>query len=627
MLYIPHRPASRTTVPVPQRSALQHALLACGLVSLLLYLGADLVGGLAYDGYSFTSEAASELMAAAAPSEPLVDPIFLIYGVSVVAFGIGLCRERVRERGALQLTGSFLAAYGALGLLGPPMYEMAPRSTGTPETDIPHIIFTGVLVLLFLLAIAVGSTALGRRFQIYSVGTLLTMVVLGAMTIPYGTRMAAGAPTDGLGIVGRVLIYISLLWIAVLALALLREGEPDHQPGAPAVHTSSPVQGVVAPGFEEVRSEFERNFTDRNEIGAAVTAYWRGDRVVDLWGGRRTPDSDAPWTRDTMVAVMSTTKGLAAMTLALAHARGWLDYDAPVARYWPEFGQNGKADITVRQLLGHEAGLVVIDESLTLETLRDLDALAEILARQTPAWPPGTRHGYHTLTLGLYMQELIRRVDPQGRTLGQVFQDEIAHPLNLDVYIGLPSHIPDEQLARVQPLSRWRGLLALLYTPPAVTLKMIWPGSLLRRSFLGTNLDMNERRTLEIELPAGNGVGTARSIARAYSAFAEGGTEIGLTPDTFDRLTDPPEPEQPVDEVLGVPSYFSLGFLRPGPGVLFGSSPRAFGAPGAGGSFAFADPDARIGYAYVMNRLDFYLADDPREKALRDALYRAIESR
>ncbi len=384
------------------------------------------------------------------------------------------------------------------------------------------------------------------------------------------------------------------------------------------------IAGSFAPGFEEVRAEFERNFTERGDIGAAVTAYWHGEKVVDLWGGRRSPDGDAPWSEDTMVIVNSTTKGLAAMTLAVANARGWLDYDAPVARYWPDFAQNGKSAITVRQLLGHEAGLVLLDETLTIEKLRDLDYVARVLARQKPAWPPGTRHGYHTLTLGLYMQELIRRVDPASRTLGRFFHEEIARPLGLEFYIGLPVEVRDDRLARVRPLSLARGLLALHYTPFTTTLKMIRPGSLLRRSFLGSNLDLNDRRSLEIELPAGNGVGTARAIARAYSAFAEGGAELGITAETFSRVTAPPVVARAKDEVLGVPSYFSLGFLRPGPDVSFGSSQRAFGAPGAGGSFAFADPDARLGYAYVMNKLDFWLSDDPREKALRDAVYRAI---
>jgi len=237
------------------------------------------------------------------------------------------------------------------------------------------------------------------------------------------------------------------------------------------------IAGLVAPGFEAVRAEFERNFTERGEIGAAVATYWRGEKVVDLWGGRRTPEGDAPWNEDTMVVVMSTTKGLAAMTLAVANARGWLDYDAPVARYWPEFAQNGKATVTVRQLLGLEAGLILLDEPLTVEKLRDLDDLARLLARQKPAWPPGTRHGYHTMTIGPYMQELMRRVDPAHRTLGRVFHEEIARPLDLEFYIGLPPEIPDERLVVLTTLSPARALGALRTTPFATLTRMVIPGS------------------------------------------------------------------------------------------------------------------------------------------------------
>jgi CubicO group peptidase (beta-lactamase class C family) len=384
------------------------------------------------------------------------------------------------------------------------------------------------------------------------------------------------------------------------------------------------VSGQVAPGFEGVRAAFERNFAERGEIGAAVAAYWRGEKVVDLWGGRRAPSGDEPWNQDTLVLVNSTTKGMAAMTLAVANARGWLDYDAPVASYWPDFAQQGKGAITVRQLLGHQAGLVLIDEKLTPDRLRDLDGLARILARQRPAWPPGTRHGYHTMSIGLYMQELIRRVDPSRRTLGRFFREEIAGPLGLEFYIGLPPEIPDARLATLKTLSRVRAIRALADVPPAFVWKLLQPRSLLRRSMLVEDIDPNDRRYLELEVPAGNGVGTARALARAYSAFAEGGAEIGLTPATFGRITALPDATRPRDELLGIPSYFSLGFLRPGPLVGFGSTERAFGAPGAGGSFAFADPDARLGFAYVMNKLDFYLVDDPREKSLRDAVYRAL---
>ncbi|HEX9085271.1 MAG TPA: serine hydrolase domain-containing protein [Gemmatimonadaceae bacterium] len=266
--------------------------------------------------------------------------------------------------------------------------------------------------------------------------------------------------------------------------------------------TNTPrIDGFVAPGFEEVRKEFKRNFAERGEIGAAITAYWHGQRIVDLWGGRRTPKGDAPWEQDTMVVVMSTTKGISAMTLAIANARGWIDYDAPVARYWPEFAQNGKGAITVRQLLGHEAGLVLFDEELTIEKLRDFDYMARLLARQKPAWPPGTRHGYHTMSIGLYMQELIRRVDPARRTLGRFFHEEIAEPLNLELYIGLPPDIPDERLAVLKTLSRTRAILALRNTPPVLITKILRPGSLLRRSMLLANLDMTDRRSLEVELP------------------------------------------------------------------------------------------------------------------------------
>ena len=594
-------------------------LLGCGIASSLLYAAMLAFIPLQWDGYSSAAQTVSELSAIGAPTRSLWVPLGLLWTLLYALFGWGVWKAAGRSR-SLRIAGAIIIAHGVFGIFWPPMHL---RGSPPSLTDTLHIVWSVVTVLLMALAIGFAAVALGKRLRRYSILTLLVFIPFGILTGLDGPRIAANLPTPMIGVWERINIGVWLLWVVVTAVTLLRRSRFGDAKAAP-VKAMTQVHGLVAPGFEEVRAEFARNFAERGEVGAAVSAYWRGQKVVDLWGGRRTPEGDAPWNEDTMVVVMSSTKGLSAMTLALANARGWLDYDVAVARYWPEFAQNDKAGVTVRQLLGHEAGLVVLDEPLTLERLNDLDDVARLLARQKPAWPPGTRHGYHTMTIGLCMQELIRRVDPRHRTLGRFFQEEIAAPLGLDFYIGLPHEIPDERLAKVKPLSRGRGLLALRYTPPAVTLKMIIPGSLLRRSFSGLSVDPTARAYLDVEVPAGNGVGTARAIARAYSAFAEGGAELGITPETFARIIEPPVVARPKDEVIGLPSYFSLGFLRPGPEVAFGSSQRAFGSPGAGGSFGFADPDARLGYAYVMNKLDFYLVDDPREKALRDAVYRAI---
>ena len=197
------------------------------------------------------------------------------------------------------------------------------------------------------------------------------------------------------------------------------------------------IEGHVSPGFERVREAFTENVERRHELGGACCAYHRGVKVVDLWGGIRNKQTGEPWQHSTMVVVHSASKGLAAMTLAIAHSRGWLDYEERVAHYWPEFAQHGKETITVRQLLAHQAGLFAINEPVDRRIVADLDRLAIVLARQTPAWQPGTRQAYHALSLGFYEGELSRRVDPRHRSLGEFFQDEIASPLGEAVYIRL----------------------------------------------------------------------------------------------------------------------------------------------------------------------------------------------
>jgi CubicO group peptidase (beta-lactamase class C family) len=393
------------------------------------------------------------------------------------------------------------------------------------------------------------------------------------------------------------------------------------------------VQGTVAPGFEGVRHEFERNFSERRELGAACAAYVGGEKVVDLWGGVRDVRDGSPWQEDTVVVVYSTSKGLAAMTLALAHSRGWLDYDERVSTYWPDFGHAGKEQVTVRQLLAHEAGLAVIDERLHPSLLEDFDALASAVARQRPRWKPGTRHGYHGVSLGWYMGELVRRVDPRRRTLGRFFAEEIAAPLGLDVHFGVPDDVPPERIARIERIGPVRALPKMRDLPPRMALAMLNRRSLTFRTFanprLRTPAELDRSDYRRLEFPAGGAVGAARDIARAYAAFVAQPPELGLAPSTLDELTRFPEPPTRGwrDMVLKVDTAFSVGFARPLGPFRFGSSNRAFGHPGAGGSFAFADPDREVSFAYVMNRLGFHLNDDPREKPLRDALYACLGAR
>jgi CubicO group peptidase (beta-lactamase class C family) len=384
------------------------------------------------------------------------------------------------------------------------------------------------------------------------------------------------------------------------------------------------IEGQVKAGFEAVREAFAENFERRHELGGACCVYHRGEKVVDLWGGVRNKVTGEPWEEDTMVLVYSATKGLAAMTLAIAHSRGWLDYERRVCEYWPEFAQQGKDKITVRQLLAHQAGLFALDEPPDRSVIADLDRLAVVLARQKPAWEPGTRQAYHTITLGYYEGELLRRVDPQHRSLGRFFQDEIATPLGLDFYIRLPESIPNSRLATLSPPTLVARLLGF---PLKFALATFDQRSNIVRALAGSELPHDEARIYarDFEVPSGGGVGTARAIARAYSAFAT--EELQLRPETLQALSAPPVAPTHgyYDECMLVDGVrFSLGFMQHGPIWNFGHE-GSFGFPGSGGSLGFADPRAGVGYAYVTSQMGTALAGDPRELALRHAVSSVLQ--
>ena len=353
--------------------------------------------------------------------------------------------------------------------------------------------------------------------------------------------------------------------------------------------------------------------------------YVHGERVVDLWGGVRSESTGEPWDRDTMVLVYSATKGLAAMTMALAHSRGWLDYAERVCDYWPEFAQQGKSRITVHQLLSHQAGLYTLDEPLDRGLVADLDRLAAVLARQKPAWEPGTRQAYHAITLGFYEGELLRRVDPQHRSLGQFFQEEIASPLELDAYIRLPESIPNTRLATIARPTLGEMLRGF---GPRFFMEAMNPHSRIVRALHGSDLPHDEPHVYarNLEVPSGGAVATARAIARAYSVFATGGHELQLQQTTLDLLAAPAIPPTRGfhDECMKSDDVqFSLGFMKSTPEWPFGGA-SSYGSPGAGGSLGFADPEAGVGYAYVTSRMGTRLTGDPRDVALREALYCAL---
>jgi CubicO group peptidase (beta-lactamase class C family) len=397
------------------------------------------------------------------------------------------------------------------------------------------------------------------------------------------------------------------------------------------VATEPRVHGHVDDGFSAVADAFRSNLGERDEVGAACAVYVDGRAVVDIWGGHRDAERTLAWERDTMIPVFSATKGMTSAAMAVAHGRGLFHVDDLVVDHWPEFEQAGKERITVRQLLTHQAGLAVIDTPVTLEMLADADALGQVLAAQAPKWQPGRFHGYHGQSLGWYESQLLRRCDPERRTIGRYFADEVARPLGIDFHIGLPDEVGDERLATFLGGKPAGAVLHLHEMPLRLVLGLMNPFGMTGKVFrnpraLASASDINRRELLRIEQPSVNGTGTARAIAETYCAVASGDARLGLDQDTIGLLESPtsPPPGGVVDRILKVETAYAFGFMKPFPFLQFGSSPRAFGHTGTGGSFGYADPDHRLGYAYVMNRMDWASPTSPRELALRGALERSL---
>jgi CubicO group peptidase (beta-lactamase class C family) len=393
----------------------------------------------------------------------------------------------------------------------------------------------------------------------------------------------------------------------------------------------TPIEGHVAEGFEKVKITFEDNFKTRREVGASCCIYYRGEKVVDLWGGYKNKRKTEPWSEDTVAIVFSTTKGMSSLAFSLLHSKGLMDYEERIAAYWPEFAANGKESITVRQLLAHQAGLFTNDKKFSLDVLTDEQRLSTLLAQQKPYWTPGEKKGYHAWTIGMYQNEIVKRIDPQHRNLATFFKEELADKLSLDFHIGCTDDIVQERIAQLVPFLPHEAFSGNNTDFSQIMKGILNPFSYFYKSLLNPphalNLNnFNKRKYTSIPLGSAHGFGNARSIAQAYNEFALGTPNIEVCKETLALLEAAPvyPPVHKLDVVLNVDIPFSLGFAKPSPYQDFGSSYKSYGAFGAGGSGGFADPEKQVAFGYVMNKMGTHIANDPRELALRIATYECI---
>jgi CubicO group peptidase (beta-lactamase class C family) len=384
--------------------------------------------------------------------------------------------------------------------------------------------------------------------------------------------------------------------------------------------TAPPIEGSCERRFAEVRAAFAGNFEKHGEVGAAVAVAIGGRPVVDLWGGYADTSRRSMWRRDTLVNVFSVGKGFTALcALVLVH-RGLLDLDAPVCRAWPAFAAAGKAEITVRQLLCHQAGLPAVRDPLPDDAMLCWDVMTGALARQEPWWPPGTRHGYHVNTFGFLVGEVVRLVS--GRTIGRFLREEIAGPLGADVHIGLE--------ARHEP-----RVAEMIWGPEVSEVPAFDPAALTDEQLMVYNTYFNPPALSghgvtntsgwrQAEIPSANAHATARGVARVYSALAAGGTleriEV-IGPSILAEAAT--EHASGMDAVLGRDSRFGLGFQLPQPGRPLGPNAGAFGHFGAGGALGFADPEAGVAFGYVMNKMGPRW-QNPTARRLVDAVYACL---
>jgi CubicO group peptidase (beta-lactamase class C family) len=402
------------------------------------------------------------------------------------------------------------------------------------------------------------------------------------------------------------------------------------------------LHGRVEPGFEPVQEAFIRNFRDHGEVGASCAVTLDGRPVVDLWAGWADRGRTRPWNEDTLVNVYSTTKGMTALAAHILADRGQLDFEAPVVEYWPEFGQAGKAEMPVRYLLTHQAGLPVIDEELPENASLDWHRMVAALERQAPVWKPGEKQGYHAVTFGWLVGEVVRRVSGAA-TFGDFLKDALCRPLGLDLYVGTPASehhrvadlvrdvaVPAAVQAEAEgspdapEAAAMRERMRLMFAPDSLTARCL---SLASPPFAPSN---NDPRWRQAQVPAANGHTNARALARLYGALARGGEVDGtrLLSAQSVKLAAAEQVKGP-DACLIMDTRRSLGFMLPLAEQGDRRGPASFGHAGAGGSLGYADPERGIGFGYTMNKMWNMVSlasPDPRAQSLVAAVHSSLEA-
>jgi CubicO group peptidase (beta-lactamase class C family) len=386
-----------------------------------------------------------------------------------------------------------------------------------------------------------------------------------------------------------------------------------------------PLDGFVADGWSEVADVLASNIDNRDDMGAGVSVFHRGKCVVDIAGGFFDRDATKPYTLDTLQLVFSTTKGVVATAVAMCVERGLLSYEEPVSLFWPEFAAHGKEQVTVAQLLSHQAGLYTVDGPLTFEEVLDWNTMVSRLANTAPLFPVGSTHGYHAITFGWLAGHLVRLVD--GRNIGRFIAEEIATPLGGEIYVGLPAHLEP----RVSPINTgWPRTATSAPAAPVQLPNKYLVSALSVNGALNVKGGFNREDLHAAEVPGANGIANARSLAAMYSAtFTETETSNGpvrlLNDDTRSKMTVQQTKDGEVDLCLQTQRTFAMGFVTPSEKLAF-DAPGSYGHAGAGGSVSFADPLRQMSFSYIMNRMKDSMFTDPRAVRLIEAASRCADA-